>query len=70
MLKVQRYYDVICEKCGCSLFSDFNHGRMLSLAFARNVAEMEGFVETPRGKTLCAICAAAAEARRRKRSKL
>lgn len=57
-MKLERYYDLGCNKCGRHRSTDFFKGFERSAPFLRAMAKKEGWrTDKVTGNTLCPICA-------------
>lgn len=56
-LKVSKFYDICCEKCGRWMSTDFGIGMAYSTKQARRWAKEQGFkVDKKTERTLCPYC--------------
>lgn len=54
-IRIERYYDVGCSRCGQHRSTDYSHGMEYSAKNIRKYAHKEGWREI-NGETLCPRC--------------
>lgn len=57
MLKVEKYYDIGCSKCGRHISTDFSRGMYRNIETIRKLAKSDGWTtDSITGENICPIC--------------